>query len=232
MKRSTKAWLAVACAAVLLPLAGCNDGDVTDVPVDQAVEAGVNQALTTTVVPLVQFMGAIGDLLTAPIAPRAAAGLACPDTTGWCNVGSVTCDPGATGLDFDFNECRVVTGDAPVVIDGPVTVSGGSPIFLTLANVHINDSPAITGQGAIDVNACDYSVNVTTSDATVVGTLTQCDADPYPKGDVVNIGFSGYLVTVTLDGDNSAPAVATQDETPVASCTINLDTLTSSCDAL
>jgi len=232
MKRSTKVWLAIVCAAGLLPVAGCNDDDITDVPVDQAVEAGLNSALNDTVVPLVQFMGAVGDLLTAPIAQRAVAGFACPDTSGWCNSGDVNCTPGGTGLDFVFDECRVVTGDAPILVDGNVSVTPSDPILLTMANLHINDSAGITGQGSIDTNACDYTVNVNSSGTTVAGTVTQCDDDPYPTGDEVGIGFNGYLVTVTLDGDNTAPAVATQDATPVANCTINLDTLTSSCDAI
>ena len=231
MRGRRTAWLVLATAVAMLVVPACSD-DPTDVPVDQAVEAGMNTAITGTVVPLVQFMGAVGDLLTAPIAPRAVEGLACPDTTGWCNAGSVTCTPGGTGYDFDFNECRVVTGDAPIVVDGAVNVVPGTPIHLTLANLRINDAAAMSGAGTIDVNACDYTVNVATSGTTVVGTVTQCDADNYPTGDTVGIGFNGYIVTVTLNGTNSAPAVATKDGDPVADCTLNLDTLTTSCDAI
>ena len=232
MKRSKKAWLALVCVVALLPVVGCNDDDVLDVPVDQAVEAGLNSALTETIVPLVQFMGAVGDLLTAPIAQRAVAGTACPDTSGWCSSGTATCSQGANGLDFDFDECQVVTGDAPLLLDGNVTAVPGSPILLTLTNLFINNEAPISGTGQIDVNNCDYTVSVATDAATIAGTVTKCDQDDYPTGDVVGIGFSGYLVTITFNGTNTAPAVATQDGTPVADCTINLDSFTSSCDTL
>lgn len=48
----------------MLVLAGCNnDDDVVDVPVDQTVETGMNQAMASTVVPMVGFMAAVADLL-------------------------------------------------------------------------------------------------------------------------------------------------------------------------
>jgi hypothetical protein len=118
------------------------------------------------------------------------------------------------------------------VLEGAVTAVPGSPILLTLTSLHINDAAAISGTGSIDTGACDYAVNVHTSDTTVQGTVTQCDNDNYPTGETVGIGFSGYLVTVTLNGTNTAPATARKDGDPVASCTLNLDTFTTSCDAI
>jgi len=113
-----------------------------------------------------------------------------------------------------------------------VTAVPGSTIALTLTNLFINNGPATSGTGTIDVNNCEYNVNCHTDDATIVGTFVQCDDDDYPTGETVVIGFDDFQVTVVLNGTNTAPATATQGATPVADCTINLDTLTSSCDAL
>jgi hypothetical protein len=203
--------------------------------VDQAVEAGLDETITTTVVPLMTFMGAVGDLLTAPPVARVPAGVfACPNTSNWCASGSVVCAVAGQGLNFDFNGCLVAGGDEPLTLTGDVTAVPGTPILLTLNNLFINDSPAMTGTGSIDTAACDYTVNVHTSDATIAGTITSCDEDPYPTGDTITVGFSDFLVQVFFDGTHIAHAGALRNGTPVASCTIDLDVepFTSSCDAL
>lgn len=231
MKRSMACSLGIAFAAALIASVGCSDDDnPVEVPVDQVVEAGINDALTTTVVPVVRFMGAVGDLLTAR---NAVAGFVCPDTTGWCSAGTVACTPNGNALDFDFDQCAVVTGDAPLTLDGIVSVVPTSTIFLTFANLFINDSPSITGTGSINVSECDYTIDVSTDNAYINGLVTQCDSDPYPiTGSVVNISFGDYLVTISPNGTSSAPATASQGKNIVATCAINLDTFTSACDAL
>ena len=231
MTRSKGLCRLLVCLVALLTVVGCSDDDVVDVPVDQAVEAGLNDAMASTVVPLVTFLGTVGDLLSAPLA-RSPGGFACPDTSAWCGSGSADCTVGANGLDFDFDECAVVGGDLPMTLDGNVTVVPGSVVGLTLTNLFINNHPAISGTGTIDVANCEYSVNCHNSDASVVGTVTQCDDDQYPTGETVVIGFDDFLVTIELNGLNPAAATATRDGTPVADCTLDLDTLTSSCDAL
>lgn len=230
MKDSKRALLAFLCAVAMLSVAGChNDDDVFEPPVDQAVEAGLDSAITTTVVPFATFMGAMGDLLSAR---AAVGGIGCPDTSGWCSSGTASCTVGGNGLDFGFDACHVVTGDEPLTLDGNVTATPGSPIGLTLTNLFINTSPAISGTGTVGLGTCTYVVNVHTSDATVQGSIVQCDADAYPTGNSLAIGFDDFLVTIVFDGTNIVDATAVRGASSVAVCTLNLDTRTSSCDAL
>ena len=218
---------------MVLCAVGCNDDDneVLNVPVDQQVQTGLNSALTTTVVPLVTFMGAMGDLLSSP---GAVAGLACPDTSGWCSSGTVSCTPTLNGLAFDFDQCQVVGGDQPFTMDGNVTAVLGSTIALTLTNLVISGQPAISGTGTINVANCNYVVNMHSTDASVAGTVTQCDADPYPTGQTLAITFGDFVATVTFDGTSVAHATAAASGAPVAACTINLASspLTSSCSGI
>ena len=235
MKKPNRGWLALATAVAMVLVPGCgSDNKVTDVPVDQAVEAGLNAALATTVVPLFTFFGAIGDLLAPPRSQGAGRGVfACPNTSGWCSSGTVTCSVVGSGLAFDWDECVVVTGDEPLLLDGDLGAVPSDPIGLTLTNLFINDNPAISGTGTIDTSACDYFVDVQTAGTAVNGLVTICDPDPYPTGDSLVIAFDDFLVTVSFDGTDVAQATATVGGTPVADCTIDLDAdpLTSSCDA-
>ena len=234
MKRSKGLRLALVCFLALLPVVGCSDDDDPfDVPVEEAVENGLDEALTTTVVPMVTFMGTLGDLLSNPFA-RAPEGLACPSTNGWCSSGNAVCTQNLNGFDFDFNACQVdqvVTGGDPLKLDGDVTVVPGSTIGLTITNLSINDGPATSGIGSIDTEACDYTVTVSTDDATVTGLVTICDEDDFPTADTLGIGFSDFQVLIVFNGTNTVPATATQNGLPVADCTINLVTFTSSCVA-
>jgi hypothetical protein len=227
-----KRWMSALVCGVLL-LAGCNndDEDVINAPVDTAVETGMNQALSNTVVPLVTFMGAMGDLLSGP---GAVAGVACPDTGGWCSSGAVSCTTGVDGLDFAFDQCPVVGGDGPLTLDGDVTALPGTTIALTLTNLTINGSAAVSGTGTIETVACRYTVDMHASGTSVSGTVTQCDADEFPTGGALAISFGEFLVTVTFNGSSTAPATATRNGTPVATCSIDLaaSPLTSTCDAI
>jgi hypothetical protein len=225
--------LAVAVAIAMVFVPGCDDDDDnTSLPPDQVVEAGLNSALQTTVVPLFEFMGAIGDLLGAAPATAGPRGAVCPDTSGWCITGTVACTFTGTAYHFDFDECQAVTGDDPLLLDGDIDAVPGSTVALTLTNLFINNSPAMSGNGTINTISCDYFVDVTTADASIVGTITSCDSDPYPTGDTLIISFDDYVMTITLDGSNTASVVATSGATPVAFCTIDLDSdpLTSVCD--
>ncbi|HET9300450.1 MAG TPA: hypothetical protein VFO11_10925 [Candidatus Polarisedimenticolaceae bacterium] len=206
------------CLCAMLVLAGCNNDDnVVDIPVDQAVETGMNQAMATTVVPTVDFMAAVAHLLAGP---GAVAGLACPETGAWCTSGSATCTPAVTGLDFGFDQCRLI--DSTLTLDGDLNAVVGATLVLTLDNLVINGSPAISGTGTVNPAACDYVVSIHGSDATVTGTVTQCGTDAFPTGDSLLIGFDDFIVTVTFDGSSTASATASRSGTPVAICSINL----------
>ena len=233
--------IAVLGAASFLVLLGlgvwCDTSKYTapNIPVEQQVEAGLDAALSTTVVPVYTFMRTISVLLTAPLKIGGVAALTCPDTSNWCGTGTATCSPGSDGISYDFNfaQCQVVAGSDPLMLSGNVNAIPGLPILLTLTNLSINGSPAMSGTGTIDIAACNYNINVTTSDAHVTGTVTQCDTDPYPTGNQLFISFSDFVITIVLDGSNVASATATQGGTPVSYCTISLDTdpLSSSCYA-
>lgn len=236
MQKPNRGWLALATAAAMVLVPGCgSDNNVADVPVDQAVEAGLDATLATTVVPLFAFFGAMGELLAPPRAQGASRGgvFACPDTSDWCSSGTVTCAVNGAALAFDWDECVVDTGDEPILVHGDLGAVPSDPIELTLTSLFIDDNPAITGTAMIDTGACDYFVDIQTAGAAVSGLVTSCDADPYPTGDSLIIAFDDYLVTVVFDGTHVAHATATLGGSPVADCTIDLDTdpLTSSCDA-
>ena len=227
----TRTRLALAVAVLMLVVPGCNDDDdVINSNVSQTVETGMDQALGTTVVPLVQFYGALGDLFVAPVA-GAVGGVACPETTGWCSSGSVSCTPTITGLAFAWDECVVTAGNDPITVDGNLAVFPGTPIGLTLTNLFLNNSPAISGSGTINVGTCTYSANIQTADALVTGTIVQCDDDSYPTGNTLAVTLGDILVTIVFDGSSVAHATATQGAATVASCTIDLaaDPLTTSC---
>lgn len=233
MNRSKVCLLVLAAVIAMVCVPGCDDDDdMTSLPPDAVVEAGLNSALQTTVVPLVTFMGALGELLTAAPASTGPRGLACPATSGWCTTGAVVCSVTGTGYHFDFDECQAVTGDDPLLLDGDIDATPGSTVGLTLTNLFINNSPAISGVGTIDTVSCDYFVDVDTADASIFGTVTSCDSDPYPTGETLVISFDDYQMTITLDGSNMASVLATSGGTPVAVCTIDLDSdpLTSVCD--
>jgi hypothetical protein len=72
------------------------------------------------------------------------------------------------------------------------------------------------------------------TDASVAGTVHQCDANPYPTGQTLAITFGDFVVTVTFDGTSVAHATAAESGAPVAACTINLASspLTSSCSGI
>ena len=233
MRPSKRVLLVLVGLLALLPVVGCNDDDdeVFNPPVDQAVETGLDSALSSTVVPIVGFMGAVGELMSSPFA-GAVGGLACPDTSEWCDTGTVSCTQTLEGQAFDFEACQVATGDLPLTVNGDVTAVPGGTISLTLTNVVVNNSPAVSGTGSIDVEDCDYTVNLQTADASVSGTVTQCDTDEFPTGETLAIGFDDFLVTVTFNGSSVAPATASQSGTPVATCSIDLaaSPLTSTCD--
>lgn len=208
------------CLCAMLVLAGCNNDDnVVNIPVDQAVETGMNQAMATTVVPTVGFMAAVADLLAGP---GAVVGLACPETGAWCTSGSASCTPAVTGLDLNFDQCQVADWDSPLTLDGDVNAVLGTTLVLTLDNLVVNGSPAISGTGTVNPAACDYVVNIHSTDATVTGTVTQCGTDAFPTGDSLLIGFDDFIVTVTFDGSSTASATASRSGTPVAICSINL----------
>jgi hypothetical protein len=241
MSRVSIAFGAAMFLAVLGVGLGCSSDDVTGDATAQGVEAGLNSALANTVEPLYSFLAAVPTIVAPPAALRSAVGggVTCPDTSGVCGGGgSVACTPSGGGftLTFDFDQCIVVTGDAPFTLDGVVIATPGDPILLTLNALFINDNSAsMTGTGSVSVSACSYQVNVGTTDGTSVnGTIIQCDADNFPTAQSnLTVGLDDVLLTITFDGSSVAHAVANQGGNTIANCSINLaaQPLSSSCSA-
>jgi len=68
----------------------------------------------------------------------------------------------------------------------------------------------------------------------VVGTIIQCDADPYPTvASFLTVSFGDFVIDISFDGSATAHSVASNGGNTVATCDINLaaDPLTSSCEA-
>jgi hypothetical protein len=230
------------CAAAFVTLlgvgVGCSKDDVVGDATAEAVEAGLNNVLNDTVEPLASFFGAIPTIVSGGTFRNSFGGVTCPDTSSVCGGGgSVVCTPsgGGTTLTFDFDQCAVVTGDQPFTLDGVVIATPGDPILLTFQSLFIDNHPAISGTGSVSVTACSYVINVTTTDdASVVGTVFQCDADPYPTAaSHLTISFGDFVIDIGFDGSSVAHSVASNGGNTVANCDINLaaDPLTSSCSA-
>ena len=235
MERSNRCWLVLLVATSMLMAPGCSD-DTTNPPIDpQAIEAGLDSALQETVGPLVAFIQAFNALLSgatpATATAPAALGGGCPNTTGWCSTGSVTCLFPASAYEFDFDECEILTGGFQVLVDGNLDAVPGSTVDLTLTNLFIDNSPAISGSASINQSSCTYSVDVSSAtEALVSGTVVICDGQDYPTADTLAVSFDPFVVTITFDGTNTAAAVANQGAVHVADCTIDLDPpFTSSC---
>jgi hypothetical protein len=241
MKNPDRKWLVILAAISLLAIPGCSDDDddLTDIPVEEAVEAGLNDVLENTVEPLFVFLAALPDLVAGPPSVSPAGGPVCPDTGEVCTGGgSLTCTPsGFTTLEFDFDECVVVTGDGEATLDGGVDATVLNTLSLVFADFFIDDSPALTGTGQVDVDSCNYVVNVDTDDgATVDGAVIQCeDVDEFPQdASTVWVAFDDFLILIDFDGGPIATAVASQGDTVVANCDIDLedDPISSTCDAV
>ena len=231
--------LAGLCVAAFVALigvgVGCSKDDVVGDATAGAVEAGLNNVLNDTVEPLASFLGAVPTIVSGGTFRNSFGGFACPDTSSVCGGGgSVVCTPGTT-LTFDFDQCVVVTGDQPFTLDGVMIATPGDPILLTFNSLFIDNHPAISGSGSVSVSACSYVVNVsTTDDASVVGSIIQCDADPYPTAaSYLTITVGNFVINIVFDGSSVAHSVASNDGNTVANCDINLaaDPLSSSCSA-
>lgn len=233
MQRRIPLLVVIVTVAALLAVVSCSSSDEpTSIPPEQAVQSGMNSALNSTVAPLFTFYGALGQLFTVP-AIATPGGYACPDTSGWCASGSASCALGQTGLDFTFDQCQVVTGDGPVTVSGAVSAIPGTTIYLTFTNLVLSGSPAITGNGSVNLGSCTYVADVQTNNAGISGVVTQCDTDSYPTGQTLYISLGDYLVLVTFDGSATATATATKGGLPAAYCTVDLsaDPLHSTCSA-
>jgi len=237
-RSSASRWLAVLCTAAFVALAGlgvgCSKDDIVGDASAEAVEAGLNDALSETVEPLAAFLGAVPTIVAGGVP---FGGVVCPNTAGVCSGGgSVVCTPtSATQLTFDFDECIVATDDLPITLDGVMVATPGDPILLNLNSLFINNQPAITGTGTVSVANCSYIINVSnTNDVLVFGTIIQCDVDDYPTAQsTLTIGLDNVLVDITFDGSSVAHAEATNQGTLIANCNINLaaDPISSSCSA-
>jgi hypothetical protein len=242
-QRSASRWLAVLCTVTFVVLAGlglgCSEDDIVGDATAEAVEHGLDEVLADTVSPMFQFYGDIPDLVTGG-AGRASFGIVCPNTANFCDGGgTATCTVvnNFSEYQFVFDQCNKVSGDLPYTLDGTLLSSPTDVYQLTFQNLFIEDTaPALNGTGSASINNCTFTVNVVTDDASVTGTVVQCDTDNFPQASPashLSIDDGNVLIDVTFDGSNIANALAYDGKTLVADCNINMANhpATSSCDA-
>jgi hypothetical protein len=244
LRRTMHSRLAVgACLAASVGLLGIVTGchkaeDAINGAQADAVESALNDALATTVDPLVGFVGAIPAIASGGARARAAFGtVTCPDTSSVCSAGgSVVCTPNANGysLDFSFASCGVVTGAQSFTLSGVLNVTPGSTIYFSFSNFSINNS-LMNGSGNVNTSTCTYTVNSPGS-TSVNGTIVKCDSDSYPHASpasYLNIALESAQIDVSFDGSAVAQATATHGGNTVANCSINMAAhpFTSSCSA-
>ena len=243
-QRSASRWLAVLCTVTFVVLAGlgvgCSKDDIVGNATADAVEAGLNSALSETVVPLNSFIGKIPDIVNGVGRPSLGFVAVCPaNPSSVCDGGGqavCTVINGNTQLQFVFDQCVVATGDVPFTLDGEMIATPGDPtINLQFNNLFIEDtSPAINGSGSVNVAGCSYTVAVTSDTTSINGTIVQCDTDSYPTNQSsLSITLDNVLLDISFDGSNIANALAYNGKTLIADCNINLalDPISSSCQA-
>lgn len=229
MKAPKRRVPALAAAVAMIAVAGCSetlDPIPDNTPFDQqVVEATLDEALQTTLGPMVNFIGAMRYLLgdggtrTADIAAET-----CPDTRRWCSSGTVSCwVMEEFGPQFDFDACQLLAGDLPLTIDGHFGLHYADVVTVGMQDFVINNTHSIGGRAAIDIG-CSYVLNINSLGVGVSGTITVCDTDEYPTGEALVIAFHPFSVTINFDGSSIASATVKERLVfPVATCTIDLD---------
>jgi|SoiMethySBSTD1v2_1073268.scaffolds.fasta_scaffold13174_9 hypothetical protein len=231
MKRSRRGRLALASIVLLLAAGGCEETTEVVNPMDPTLEPGLDHALVATVRPVLTSLRILDDLLSTSASGATKA--VCPDTGGWCVEGGATCTSVSDFLVLDFYDCVVDSAHLYASLDGKVEVQPGGPmLFLTSVNLTVDGSTAISGEGSLVPAECGLGGNYLTSNGQMNGYVTQCDSDPYPTGDFLGFRFSYYQASGNLDGSNIFPVNVGKNGEHVANCTIDLQTLKSSCDLI
>lgn len=215
---------------------GCNTDNIKGEATAQGVQAGLNSVLSSTVEPLVSFLGEVPSIVAGGAARSSLGdGPICPNTSSVCGEGLV-CTVSGDNLRFVFNQCVVVTGDGNLTVDGIMVATPGATTALSFTDFVINGSPAMNGTGSVNDADCSYAINVNTTDpASLVGTIFQCDPDDdYPKATShLDLSFDDVQIAISFNGSATANAVASKSGEVVANCEINLaaDPFSSSCSA-
>jgi len=232
-------WLALICLVAMMVTTGCSSDDDDPVlgngPATAVAETGLNETLNQVVDPVLEVVEFIEQtLLTLPPAPRAARGVAtCPNTSGVCNPGSLTCQV-VTGLDFDFDQCTVSGAGASITLDGDISVVPGiGTTTVAFGSLTIDNGPALSGTLILTASTCGVQVDLAKNDGTLVnGYLSGCG--PYPSSGsalsiqlVTQVGL--LLIDVYYDGSATAMATVWLDGEVVSNCTVDLDTLVGQC---
>lgn len=242
MKKSK--WTALLCVVALIGVAGCSDDDNDPiVPADNVnaatAEAALEGALVEVVDPIFTVIDFLAEGLFAP-APASRGELICPDVSAVCSSGTLSCsEAGLQGLDFVATGCTTLYDGETITLDGDVTVLPGlSTILITFLSFSVNGNTQISGVVALDDNDCSADVDLLADDGTVVdGVIIDCDDNDPDVGSEFTIivdapGIGVFVIVFDFDGSGSANASVTSDGEPVASCTVDLDTLDATCTDL
>jgi hypothetical protein len=215
---------------------GCPDDDDPVAPGDPdvaAAEAAIEEVLDNVVDPLLLAIEAVSAYLDT--LDKSVTRATCPDTSTACSPGSLSCSPTTLGWDFAFAACTLVGTSPAVTADGGIEVSatGVGSFTMALEGLSINGSNAMNGVVTF-ADECNSTWNITSANAYLIGEFIACsEQDPQPGSDlIVQIQDVGeWLIDFDFDGSSTATALVMVDMTPVATCTVNLDTFNANCSS-
>jgi hypothetical protein len=236
-------WLILLCIFATVGLTGCpdDDDDVVSAPTGAALaEAAIEDALDSVIDPLLTLMEFATDFLGG--ADGASRGIvpSCPDTTGACSSGSLSCTVGTSDLQFDFGSCTITGSSPALTVDGDVDYTPSLPPWgsYTMSAVSVNGSQGLNGLVTL-ADECNWSWNITADDGTnTSASLILCQfargASEYPLGEsslfIFGQSSSGFLeVVMSFDGTRTAGAIVYLDESPIAQCNVDLETFDATC---
>ena len=226
--------LILLCILATVGLMGCPDDDddvIPGPPGPAQAEAAIQNAHDTLVDPLVTAIEALRDYIDT--LSRSSTRATCPDTSSACMSGTLSCSPTTAGWDFAFSDCNVVDASPTLILDGgaEVTVTGASSFILGLTDLSVNGSAGLNGTVTF-ADDCHSSWGVTSDGSHVTATIIACSDETPQAGSqlLIQIQNAGqWIINFTFDGSSTATALVTVDSTPIALCTVDLETFDANC---
>jgi len=233
-------WLILLCVVATLGLTGCSDDDdvvIPPAPGPAAAEAVIEDALETVIDPLLTLMEFAIDFLSADDGTDV---IGCPDTSGVCNPGSLTCTEGTSALEFDFSGCTILGTSPALSVSGEVYHTPSLPPWgvYNLYGVSVNGSTGLTGPVTL-ADECTWTWSITAADGTHTNaSLILCQtvrgASEYPLSGsalvIAAVTSAGFMTSnFTFDGTRTASATVLLDESPLAQCSVDLETFNATC---
>jgi hypothetical protein len=172
----------------------------------------------------------------------------CPDTSTWCNLGSVSCHATVSELLFEFDSCTLTIPNASISSDGGVNVRPGGITRADLSYLSINGSPELHGHVEVEGVPTDQGCLVRWVIAeggdsppfhsrNVNANLHPFCPGEYPSAASdatieINEGQPSHKywgMNLSFTGTPSCSAFVTDRDVPVAECSFDLDTYAATC---